>query len=117
VLNRLAAYGDALTSFNSDSTGDAQYFLIQLDFERQQTLVEGFKAGQLAIANAKYLEIETQSAGRMDAVLVSVESISVLQRAYPNYFLDTSAFVDVVRDALNSPSIRKRRTPHFRLTG
>jgi len=35
-----------------------------------------------------------------DAVLVSVESLSALRRAYPNYFLDTSAFLESVEEAI-----------------
>jgi hypothetical protein len=35
-----------------------------------------------------------------DAVLVTVESMTSLRRAYPNYLLDTTVFVDAVRDAV-----------------
>ena len=35
-----------------------------------------------------------------DVVLVSVEPAATLKRAYPNYFLDTSVFLDTVREAV-----------------
>ena len=35
-----------------------------------------------------------------EAVLVSVESITALKRAYPNYFLDTRAFLEALEAAL-----------------
>lgn len=35
-----------------------------------------------------------------DVVLVSVESLAALRRAYPNYFLDTEVFLDIVRAAV-----------------
>ena len=38
----------------------------------------------------------------MQVVLVSVESIATLRRAYPNYFLDTNIFADVVKKVLNN---------------
>jgi Region found in RelA / SpoT proteins len=111
VVNRLAACGAALQKFNSDTTRDAHYFLVQLDPEQQRTLVMGFKAGELRQANAQYLELEKRISAEslMDTVLVSVEHVTLLQRAYPNYFLDTRAFVDVVQEALAATRIRRRR--------
>jgi len=112
VVTRLTAYGAALQKFNSESTTNAQYFLVQLDPERQRTLVTGFKASELRQANAQYLELEKQAPAEspMDTVLVSVENIALLQRAYPNYFLDTGAFLQVVQEALGASRIRSRRT-------
>jgi len=71
----------------------------------------GFKAGELRQANAQYLELEKRISAEslMDTVLVSVEHVTLLQRAYPNYFLDTRAFVDVVQEALAATRIRRRR--------
>ena len=36
-----------------------------------------------------------------DAVLVSVDSMTSLRRAYPNYFLDTNLFVEAVKAAIS----------------
>ena len=35
-----------------------------------------------------------------EAVLVSVESVDALRRAYPNYFLDTKVFLAAVETAI-----------------
>ena len=35
-----------------------------------------------------------------DAVLVTVESLAALRRAYPNYFLATTAFLESVEEAI-----------------
>jgi hypothetical protein len=40
-----------------------------------------------------------------DAVLVSVDSMETLRRAYPNYFLDTGVFVDVMEEILAPPRL------------
>ena len=111
VVKRLETYGTALRQFDSNTTGAAHYFLVHLDTENQRTLVTGFKAGALKEANAQYLELERRIKpdSSNDAVLVSVENIALLQRAYPNYFLDTRAFVDVVREALPKTTIRQHR--------
>jgi hypothetical protein len=36
----------------------------------------------------------------LDVVLVSVDSLSSLERAYPNYFADTRVFVELMSQAL-----------------
>jgi hypothetical protein len=55
-----------------------------------------FSKYRLGEATAKYIEIEKQIAAGENklAVLVSAGSKSDLQRAYPNYFGDTVAFVE-----------------------
>jgi hypothetical protein len=35
------------------------------------------------------------------AVLVSVESLEALRRAYPNYFLDADVFIESVKKAID----------------
>ena len=49
------------------------------------------------------LERATEDQPRKDVVLVSAESLASLRRAYPNYFLDTTAFVESVREAIAEP--------------
>lgn len=54
------------------------------------------------MASADYLDVEKKIAGSTtDAVLVSVDSMASLRRAYPNYFLDTQRFVEAVIQATN----------------
>lgn len=77
---------------------DAKYFLVRLDPINRLVRVKGFKKNESQEANRRYTEaeqaIEKDSAVRV--VLVSVSSIASLQRAYPNYFLDTDAFLSEV---------------------
>ena len=68
------------------------------------------KTYRLALQDAQraYLEVEKQLQGSAsDAVLVSVDSVAALQKAYPNYFLDTRVFIALVRDVLD----RRRPAP------
>jgi hypothetical protein len=117
VINRLTAYGAALRGVNDVTTRDARYFLIELDPEAQRTVVTGFKAGQLELANERYLNIERRSSDSSytDAVLVSVENIAVLRRAYPNYFLDTQIFLRVLSEAIAVKVLRRRRRRRRRM--
>ncbi len=72
-----------------------KYFLLSLDPIGRTLDFSGFKADQSEEANTAYTELEqlnVHHAGSQ-AVLVSVDSIKALRRAYPNYFLDTTRFV------------------------
>ncbi|WP_162601464.1 hypothetical protein [Occallatibacter savannae] len=59
-----------------------------------------FKKDQVAAANASYAEIEKEHP-ELQAVLVSVDSLAALRTAYPNYFLDTSAFIEMIEKTIS----------------
>jgi hypothetical protein len=64
--------------------------------------VKSYKADEMARASEEYLGVEQYYADnpRVQAVLVSVDSLATLQSAYPNYYLDTREFMDVVRHVI-----------------
>ena len=96
VLHRLETYGNALKTMDA-SLGDAQYYLLKLDPVLNQIEVIGFKKNQLDEASNAYLDIEQKLSNEgAEAVLVSVESVQTLKRAYPNYFLDTKVFSSLI---------------------
>jgi ppGpp synthetase/RelA/SpoT-type nucleotidyltranferase len=102
ALNRLRNIGAALRQFedNVSAAAQAHYFLLELSPDLIK--VTGFKFGQHQEAQTRYTEAEKNIANdeKSDAVLVSVDSIASLRRAYPNYFLDTGAFADLLDGAL-----------------
>lgn len=60
--------------------------------------IASYKRSESARANVEYLMVEKElnkDAGE-EAVLVSVDSIASLRKAYPNYFLDTQSFCNLV---------------------
>jgi len=68
--------------------------------------ITGFAASEAAEANERYADAEKEvkeNPGR-DAVLVSVDSINALSRAYPNYFADTRLFSELMNQALSGRS-------------
>lgn len=84
---------------------EAKYFLVRLDPINRLVRVIGFKKNESQKANKMYTEVE-QSIEKNSAVrvvLVSVSSIASLQRAYPNYFLDTDAFLSEVTAITAAP--------------
>ena len=84
-----------------DKLRDAYAYLLILDIKANTISVQGFQRRELPNASERYLLVEKETAGKpeVQAVLVSVSSMAALQRAYPNYFLDSTAFLEAVRHA------------------
>jgi len=102
AIRRLRTYGTAPTILENPEVKGQHFFLLELNVAESKLAVTGYKSGSLDKAAADYLEAEKRfsSAQNGDAVLVSVESLASLRRAYPNYFLDTNMFVGLVEDAV-----------------
>lgn len=102
---RLRTLGAVLQQLDENVTGipDARYFLLELTPDTDTIKITGFRANQSQEAQSQYTDVEKRisSDERSDAVLVSVDSIASLRRAYPNYFLDTGAFADLLEEALS----------------
>lgn len=106
VERRLQAFNTALNTLqNGEANQKGQhFFLLELDPAANQLLISGFKKSEIGDAAERYLDAEKRAkedSGR-DAVLVSVESIASLQRAYPNYFADTSVFLSLLTQTLKN---------------
>ena len=82
---------------------ESHYFLVVLDSKKRTATVKGFKKADSKIASDEYLRVERENANTLhiDAVLVSTETIEMLQSAYTNYFLDMRVFAGVVEEILN----------------
>ncbi len=85
---------------------DAKYLVIELNAESQQVRVSRFVASASQEANAMYLDLERRTSANpaVQVVLVSVDAISKLQKAYPNYFLDTQRFATILNRVLSRKS-------------
>jgi hypothetical protein len=102
VINRLEGYRTALQVLGQQEEKTDHYFLIELDPTTNIVRLRGFRREESERATAAYLEIEKTIAEKAgaDAVLVSVDSLASLYRAYPNYFADTRVFLNVVNQTL-----------------
>jgi ppGpp synthetase/RelA/SpoT-type nucleotidyltranferase len=85
-------------------TKDTVAFLLYLDPEKRKVKFNSYTLAEMPRASVEYLEwekeIELHVVPGAQAVLVSVSSLQSLRRAYPNYYLDTSAFVEALRYAI-----------------
>lgn len=102
VEARLHAYGAALRTLEDPSARRARYFLLELDPGARRVSVTGYRSNELRQASREYLAAERKlkPVPGADAVLVSVESLAALRRAYPNYFLDTDVFLNALNRAM-----------------
>jgi len=102
VIDRLQAYGQTLQHVERTLEGvkGGHTFLLELDVETQRLTVWDFDNTVQAVEQYEAVERAIEDQPNKDAVLVSVESLATLRRAYPNYFLDTTAFVESVREAI-----------------
>lgn len=102
VRRRLQAYGDTLKALDETTSTDGQYFLMALDPRADTITIRSYRRADLERASRDYLAVEQsldESTGA-EAVLVSVDSIAALKKAYPNYFLDTRAFLAALDQAI-----------------
>jgi hypothetical protein len=98
------------------SFDNAHYYLLVLDPAESKLVISGYQLGQLEEASKAYLEAEKAVKQRpgTDAVLVSVDSIAALERAYPNYFADTRIFLELLDQTLTGQP-KRVRTGQLRL--
>lgn len=100
VEGRLTTFSAA--AYTLPKRASDRYFLVVLDSVAKQVKIKGYSQRDLFAASSDYLDAEREVTGdeNRDAVLVSVDSVAALKRAYPNYFLDTHKFLEQVRRAI-----------------
>ena len=97
AVDRIAGWSQAVRIVQKHKQElKAHFLLIVLDSKEQTVAIKGYPKSQLSIASNEYARLEKQN--ELDAtkniVMVSIGSINSLQKAYPNYFLDTHDFLD-----------------------
>jgi ppGpp synthetase/RelA/SpoT-type nucleotidyltranferase len=81
---------------------ESYYFLLILNSTQRTATVRGFSKADNKIATEQYLQAERDNASRpnIDVVLVSTETIKILQSTYTNYFLDIREFAKILEKTL-----------------
>lgn len=83
-----------------DTSGQkTHYYLLELDAAGMNVSVRGFARDSLPEATTEYLAREKWAKDKtnIQVVLVAAQSLVALRKAYPNYFLDTGKFVELIR--------------------
>ena len=78
---------------------DHYYCLLERRPDKEGIYVSGFRKSELAEATKRYEEREGVVSGvdGAEVVLVAMDSISTLRKAYPNYWFDTDLFIKILK--------------------
>lgn len=102
VINTLDAYGSALKLYEKDYSRETHIALMSLVPSEQKVDVYWFRHREIDIAHELYAQLELEYKDRAGAqtVLITGQDLNNLKKAYPNYFLDTKLFLEMVREAV-----------------
>lgn len=76
------------------------YYLLILDYNLLRMKIRSFT--NIELATEVYGELENQNTSDINIVLVSANSLDTLRIAYPNYFVDISAFTKMMKDIISN---------------
>jgi len=101
VRELLKGYSMALSYIGQLKESKAKILLVNMRPSENKVFVQGYRLKESEQASIDYTEMEKSisiNSGEQ-AVLVRVDSLHALQRAYPNYFLDTERFSEFMEEA------------------
>lgn len=102
ALQKLSHYQTTLKHTSDFSNKNDRYYLVIFNFDDNTVAVQGFGRNRSQEANDAYTAAETRrSVAQRNVVLVSVDSMKALKKAYPNYFLDTEKFRQLLMQAID----------------
>jgi hypothetical protein len=101
IENVLRQWSTAIQTL-TENPPEAESYLLVLDSEKMTMKITAYQEQERLFATDEYSRTEKEIAGnsKLQAVLVSVDSVRDLRRAYPNYFLDTSVFINAVKQTI-----------------
>ena len=81
---------------------NSHFFLLELDTNLEKIIVTSYSKRQEEKAFSDYSEVEKKifNISGYDVVLVGADSIQDLKKAYPNYFVDTKDFLNILQKIL-----------------
>jgi len=102
IIMKLKAINQAIqiTEYNENFYLKNGYYLLLLNYNEPSLNIKTFKPSEFELAANLYGQIEAGFQRKIDTVLVSVKSFSELKEAYPNYFVDISEFLDVLKNTI-----------------
>ena len=102
----LSGWGETVEQL-SGHPADATAFLLLLDAEAKTTQVIGYTEADVPKTDEEYLRIEKAFKNKptQQVVWVRAESIDALRIGYPNFYLDTKAFIEAMKQAMAQPML------------
>lgn len=100
ILSRLNTIKEAVGFVRQADIKDQGYYLLRLNIESGQLVINQYTKKQLEDATAAYDAAEKTREPNEDVVLVATTSFNALRQAYPNYFSDISEFIKLMHQFL-----------------
>jgi hypothetical protein len=97
----LRMIGKGVADVRETDIPGAHYFLLELDTTKRELKITGYRLNARQKATWDYAMVEKAILGvqEREAVLVSARSMADLKRAYINYFLDLTRFIELAEAA------------------
>ena len=98
IMESLRGWNDLIHFVDLKRIPDAYFYLLSLDVHTRKLDVEIFTKDQTVKAQQAYDKAEKDTERNQDTsvVLVSVNDIDALNKAYPNYYVDTKGFISAI---------------------
>jgi ppGpp synthetase/RelA/SpoT-type nucleotidyltranferase len=102
IITLLSAWNTAIKRQEDATNKQSVAFLLELDTAKKMLRMIPFREDEMLFAEARYMEREKETEKNQDIqiVLVSADSVAALRRAYPNYYVDTSAFIEAIKQEI-----------------
>ncbi len=97
VGGKLTGFGVAIDAIHSDKRRGT-YYLLVLHPKERTLYFQAYSKERFLVATQDYLKEEEKivEGSQKQAVLVATASVEALRRAYPNFFLDTREFLEIL---------------------
>ena len=98
ILQSLWGWNNTIRLLEDEEAPSGDVFLLRLDTAKRTLNTRSYAREALDAAQRDYelAEKETEKDPNTQVVLVAVEDLDALRRAYPNNYVDTSGFLDAV---------------------
>lgn len=104
ALEKFLAFKVAMVNLPKTGVGRPKkgYYLLRLDRLKKTVAIRAYKVDQAELAGKEYqiLEERSRKDENIDSVLVSVDHVDELKKAYPNYFLDVGEFAENLKKVI-----------------
>ncbi len=105
VINKMNGWMSGIKVFQeaTKKTPKLHFFLLELDIIGERLNITGYTKKEELEAIEDYAKAEKRTLGQkeFDIVLVGVDTIPDLKKAYPNYFVDSREFLSILRKIIN----------------
>lgn len=106
ILQNLRALAVLNKNIEEQVSTKNHYFIVLLDFDRNTLTITGFKKKNFENAKELYDFYEDKSREKnTDVVLISLDEVKTLKKAFPNYYLDSNSFIRVIEKELQGQGL------------